>query len=259
VSALRAAVSEVKSSLEADGAEAAGNAVVPDSLDLFGTGALERLEAYKNGWLWVQDAASNLAVRALDPQPGDRILDACSAPGGKSFAAAVLAGGKAEITAQDIHEGKLVLVRDGAKRLGLDMTVIHGDASAFCSDFSEKFDKIICDVPCSGLGIIRKKPDIRFSDEGKAAGLPALQYSILQNVSKYLKPGGLLLYSTCTWRESENGSVVDAFLSKNPSFSTEEFTLPDPIGHVSSGKVTLWPQNFAFDGFFICLMRKNNV
>lgn len=259
INTLRTDIEEVKCELEAEQVKAAPHAIVPDCLDLTETGTIDFLEAYRSGHFWVQDAASMLAVRALDPQPGDRIFDACSAPGGKSFAAAILSKGEAEITAHDIHEGKLEMISEGARRLGLKIEVGQGDASVNRPEYSGKFDKIICDVPCSGLGIIRKKPDIRFIPEEKAAALPALQSEILQNVSGYLKPGGTLLYSTCTWREAENISVVRGFLEKNPSFSLAKFELPAPLGRVDAGYITLFPQNFAFDGFFICLMRKNNV
>jgi len=259
VNTLRTGTDDLRAELEREGVVAARHRFVPDCLDLTNVGAIERLDAYKKGLFWVQDAASKLAVSALDPKPGDRILDACSAPGGKSFAAAALAGGGAEITSQDIHEGKLAFVREGALRLGMNLTVEQGDAREFKPELSGKFDKIICDVPCSGFGIIRKKPDIRFADENKIAKLPELQLAILSNVSKYLAPGGTLLYSTCTWRDAENVSVVNEFLNNNGGFKLKSFELPGPVGSVPDGMVTLWPQNFAFDGFFICLMRKNNV
>lgn len=259
VNTLRAQTDELQEALQREGVTAAPHKFVPDCLDLSSVGAIERLDAYSRGLFWVQDAASKLAVTALAPEPGDSILDACSAPGGKSFAAAVLARGGADITSRDIHSGKLSLVSEGAARLGLDLTVEPGDASVFDPELTGKFDKIICDVPCSGLGIIRKKPDIRFIDEKKLEKLPDLQLKILSNAAKYLKPGGILLYSTCTWRNAENVSVVSEFLENNSDFKLKSFDLPGPVGRVAGGMLTLWPQNFAFDGFFICLMRKNNV
>jgi 16S rRNA (cytosine967-C5)-methyltransferase len=259
VNTLRADADELRMLLEAEGVRATPHAFVPNCLDLTGSGDIERLETYKKGLFWVQDAASALAVMALDPQPGEKIYDACAAPGGKSFAAAVLARGRASITSRDIHEGRVGMIRSGARRLGLDLEAETGDARVFGSEHEGAYDKVICDVPCSGLGIIRKKPDIRFADEKKFTGLPRLQLEILQNCSGYLRPGGRLLYSTCTWRREENARVVEKFLKANPDFSPEPFELPGPIGRISSGMLTLWPRNLHFDGFFICLMRKNNV
>lgn len=250
---------EVADALRAEGVEVSPHEIVPDCLNLQQTGTIDNLDTYKQGLFWVQDAASMLAIMALNPEPGESVLDVCAAPGGKSFAAAVLSGGEAIITSLDISERKLELVREGSERMGLKLRIGKSDAIVYKPEYAEKFDRIICDVPCSGLGIIRKKPDIRYIDQEKANKLPELQLTILSNISRYLKPGGVLLYSTCTWRKSENREVVNRFLSDNKEFELEEFELPSPIGHIKSGMKTLWPQNFAFDGFFICLMRKNNV
>ncbi|NLM60761.1 MAG: 16S rRNA (cytosine(967)-C(5))-methyltransferase RsmB [Clostridiales bacterium] len=250
---------EVADALRDEGVDTAPHEIVPNCLNLQHTGAIDRLGAFRQGWFWVQDASSMLAVMALDPKPGERILDVCAAPGGKSFAAAVLSCGKAEITSLDISERKLKLVREGSERMGLGLRVGKADATVYDPEYDGKFDRIICDVPCSGLGIIRKKPDIRYMDRERADRLPELQLNILKNVSRYLKPGGLLLYSTCTWRDPENAGVVKRFLGENREFELEGFELPQPLGHIDTGMITLWPQNFHFDGFFICLMRKNNV
>jgi 16S rRNA (cytosine967-C5)-methyltransferase len=256
---LRKSGQEVAEALTAEGVEVKQHEVVPDCMNLLQTGNIEKLKAFRQGWFWVQDAASMLAVTALNPKPGDSVLDICSAPGGKSFAAAVLSGGKARITSLDISERKLKLVQDGAERMGMDIRVGKSDATVFVPEYAGSYDRIICDVPCSGLGIIRKKPDIRYAGKERADRLPELQFRILSNASKYLKPGGLLLYSTCTWREQENRGVVKQFLGNNRDFELAGFELPPPLGRIDSGMVTLWPQKFHFDGFFICLMRKNNV
>ena len=182
-----------------------------------------------------------------------------AAPGGKSFAAAVLSGGGAEITSLDISAPKMELVREGSDRMEMKIRTGTADATEFIPEYFERFDMVICDAPCSGLGVIRKKPDIRYVDVERVAELPKLQSRILANVAKYLKPGGLILYSTCTWREAENGEVVSRFLEENPNYSLEGFVLPEPIGEVKAGRYTVWPETLTFDGFFICLMRKNNV
>lgn len=115
---------------------------------------------------------------------------------------------------------------------------------------------VLCDVPCSGLGIIRKKPDIRFKRENELGGLPRVQSAILENASRYVKPGGALVYSTCTILPRENERVTNAFLEKHSDFSREAFSLPAPIGRVEEGQITLWPQRHGTDGFYICRMRK---
>lgn len=252
-------VQDVIDSLEKDQVDVSRNKVLESALDITNSGPIDSLEGYKSGYFWVQDASSMLAVTALSPKPGSSLLDICAAPGGKTFAAYVLAGGKLRGVSSDIHPGKLELIREGANRLGFDPDVTLSDATVFREDLVNSFDYIICDVPCSGLGIVRKKPDIRYNSEESVGELPQLQHLILTNASKYLKAGGTLLYSTCTWRSAENSQVVERFLQENRGFSMVNYELPPPIGRVETGKMTLWPHLFGVDGFFICLLRKNNV
>lgn len=251
--------SAVADTLAEEGVKVEPHSVVSNCFNLYSSGNIEDLGAYRKGWFWVQDALSMLAVMALNPKQGDKILDVCAAPGGKSFAAAVLSGGGAEITSLDISAPKMELVREGSDRMEMKIRTGTADATEFIPEYFERFDMVICDAPCSGLGVIRKKPDIRYVDVERVAELPKLQSRILANVAKYLKPGGLILYSTCTWREAENGEVVSRFLEENPNYSLEGFVLPEPIGEVKAGRYTVWPETLTFDGFFICLMRKNNV
>ena len=123
--------------------------------------------------------------------------------------------------------------------------------------FENAFDVVIADVPCSGLGIIRKKPDIRYKDPEPLAGLPAVQSAILDNVATYVKPGGVLLYATCTLLERENGDVVRGFLDRNKDFTLEKFQLPEQLGRAENGMFTFWPQRHGTDGFFIAKLRRN--
>ena len=210
---------------------------------------------FRSGCFYVQDAAAKIAVLAAAPQRGMRILDVCAAPGGKTFAAAIASGG-AEIIACDLHEKKLQRIRVGAERLGLDdITTMAMDARTHRPEFAERFDLVITDVPCSGLGVIRKKPDIRYKDPGALAALPEVQLAILRNVSAYVKPGGTLLYSTCTVLPEENGGIVKAFLEEKHEFRIEDFALPGG-SRSSGGMLQLWPQRHGTDGFFIAKMRK---
>ena len=125
--------------------------------------------------------------------------------------------------------------------------------------WEEQFDAVLADVPCSGLGVIRKKPEIRYKDPAELVGLPQIQGDILDNVSRYVKPGGVLLYSTCTLLQAENEGVVTAFLAKHPEYHLESFLLPGPLGEVAAGQCTLWPQRLQTDGFFLAKLRKEGA
>ncbi|MCD8145753.1 MAG: 16S rRNA (cytosine(967)-C(5))-methyltransferase RsmB [Clostridiales bacterium] len=232
---------------------------LPDCLELTGTGDLEELPQFRAGDFTVQDAAAKLAVLAADPKPGDRVLDACAAPGGKSFAAAVQMQNRGELFSCDIQPKKVQLIRDGARRLGISiLTAEVRNGKAFYEDCGSGYDLVMADVPCSGLGIIRKKPDIRYKNPDSLGNLPAIQRDILDNVSRYVKPGGTLLYATCTVLHRENRDVVEAFLENHPAFRLEPFHLPGPVGEVQEGMVTLWPHIHGTDGFFMAKLRKEH-
>ena len=223
--------------------------------EITGTGDLERLPAFAEGHCTVQDAAARLAAMAAAPVPGDRVLDVCAAPGGKSFAMAMEMGNRGDILSCDIHPHKLKLIENGAARLGI--TIVRtalADGRERHAAWVEQADVVLADVPCSGLGIIRKKPDIRWKDPAALAALPAIQRAILGNAAAYVRPGGVLVYSTCTVLPEENGGVVTDFLSGHPEFVKEDFDLPG-IGSCS-GDATLWPQRTRTDGFYICRMRR---
>jgi len=218
-------------------------------------GNVEKLDAFKKGYVYVQDPAARLAVKAAGLERGMSVLDACSAPGGKSFAAASEMNGEGHIVACDIHKNKLVRIEKSAERLGVGIIETRTmDAREPDTDLIEAFDAVIADVPCSGLGVIRKKPDIRYKPEEELKGLPVIQSAILRSISKCVKPGGTLLYSTCTVLKLENEDVVRSFLKENPDFALESFELPF-IGK-TDGMVTLWPHIHGTDGFFICRMKR---
>ena len=217
--------------------------------------SVERLEAFRAGRVFVQDIASTLAVEALAPAKGDRLIDVCSCPGGKSFNAALLMGNEGEIFSFDLHESKLSLIEEGCERLGLSIVKVDSrDATEPDETLLGTADKVICDVPCSGLGVLAKKPDLRYKDISSTEDLCALQREILLRSSSYLKVGGELLYSTCTLNPDENEAVVDSFLSENPDFCKVEFT----TGGVSStdGKLTLLPHVHNSDGFFMAKIKR---
>lgn len=257
VNTLKATAEEVTDKLTAAGVSVKAHPWLPDCLELSDTGSIGELKAFMDGEIIIQDAAARLAVIAAAPEPGTAVLDACAAPGGKSFAAAMLMENRGSILSCDIHEKKLGQIAEGARRLGIDIIQTRArDAKSFSNELAEAFHTVIADVPCSGMGIIRKKPDIRYKDPARLEELPQVQLKILSNLSKYVMPGGALLYSTCTVLDRENRGLVTGFLENHPEFKAEEFSLPGHIGRVETGMITLLPHIHGTDGFFICKLRK---
>ncbi|MEG2001287.1 MAG: 16S rRNA (cytosine(967)-C(5))-methyltransferase RsmB [Evtepia sp.] len=243
---------DVVASLEADGVTVRRHPWLADCLAISHTGDIERLHAFCHGLCYVQDPAAKLAVVAAGARPGMRVLDACAAPGGKSFAAGIAMNNEGEIVSCDIHANKKRIIEAGAARLGLRIiSATVADSKKKKEEWVEHFDLVIADVPCSGLGVIRKKPEIRYKKPEDFRNLPEIQSQILETVSSYVKPGGTLLYSTCTLRVEENEAVVSDFLAKHSEFKRHTFTLPGSIGEVAEGAVTLWPHRMDTDGFFI--------
>jgi len=230
--------------------------VIENSILIKGAGSLVENEDFKAGNFYIQDAASQIAAQTLSVTPGSKVLDACAAPGGKSFFMAQCMENTGEITSCDIYEHKLELIKDGAKRLGVKIIRTKlSDASVFVPEFEAAFDYVMADVPCSGIGIIRKKPDIRYKDELELRGLPALQIKILENVSRYVKRGGYILYSTCTILPRENSEIVSEFLKRNSDFEeVQEYT---DIRHIKNQcGITLLPHLGGTDGFYMCKLRR---
>ncbi len=209
-----------------------------------------------NGECFVQDEASQIAGLVLSPSENQLIIDVCCAPGGKSFGAAMLTNDNAKIISCDIHENKLSLVKKEAEKLGIkSINVLTHNSTSAISEYVGKADRVICDVPCSGLGVIAKKSDIKYKDEKSIKDIDKIQYDILSASSKYLKNDGILLYSTCTLRKRENENVVEKFLNANPDFSL----LPFEYGKIKSdsGMLTLFPNIYHTDGFFMAKIIKN--
>lgn len=213
-------------------------------------------DLYKSGYFIPQDTAAMLAAEVLSPKPGETVLDLCAAPGGKSTHLAQLMDNKGTVIAFDIHKHKLALIEENAKRMGISMI------QTVCADSAQQkeqyqADKVLADVPCSGLGIIRRKPDIRWNEEKE---LFSLQYAILQTAGACVKPGGELVYSTCTIEPDENEHVIKKFLKEHHDFKPVDITacLPAPLQKETAkkGYVTLYPNVDGTDGFFIAKMKK---
>ncbi len=216
----------------------------PTSVVVRATGAVTALPGFADGDFFVQDAAAASGVTTANPASGMRVLDACAAPGGKSMLCAGLMRDSGEILACDIHRKKLSLIEENARRLGLRCVRTEAmDAAAPPEEFTGSFDLVMADVPCSGLGVIRKKPEIRYKDPEELSRLSEVQLRILRGTARCVRPGGTLLYSTCTILREENEDVVAAFLTENDGFTMTQ-------------QRTIWPQEYDTDGFYYALMTK---
>ncbi len=258
VNTLRTTGEELRKRLMEEGVNAAISPVVPDCLELSGTGAIEELPSFRAGLFHVQDAASQLCCRLLDAGPEDTVLDVCSAPGGKSFTCAEMMEDRGSIISCDLYSSRLSLVTSGALRLGISIiTTRQGDSAELSADpFA---DRVLCDVPCSGLGVIRRKPELRYKPDTGVDELPPVQYSILCSASRCVRPGGLLLYSTCTLNPAENGMNARRFLDENPDFEPVPLSLPEGIQRgmeEPENQLTLFPHINNTDGFFVSLFRR---
>ena len=261
INTLRYTAGEAKKLFAADGVNAETHSFLSDCLLLNGAGNIAEMNAFKKGAFYVQDAAAKLSVMVSGVREGDTVIDCCAAPGGKSFAAAIAMKNQGKIIALDKYENKLHLIKEGASRLGIEIIeAFMRDSSQFHGEYAETANVVIADVPCSGTGVIRKKPEIRYKPLEEIAGLPKIQKSILQNVSGYVKPGGALLYSTCSLLKMENEDVIAEFLNNNSDFTVEKPDLPKELNRNFSGSgTTLWPQRDDTDGFFICKLRRKNA
>ena len=200
----------------------------------------------------LQDLSPQLCCKALGAQPGETVFDVCAAPGGKTFTIAEMMKNHGTVYAFDLHPNRVKLISEGAARLGL--TCIHAEAqdAKVHRDNLPAADRVLCDVPCSGLGVIRRKPEIKYKPLQEFAGLPSIQYAILENAAGYLRPGGTLVYATCTVLREENEAVLERFLAEHPGFS------PVPLTEFgcSAGWKTFSCADYDCDGFFVGRLKR---
>lgn len=230
--------------LQAEGIPAEPCMETSEAIRLCAPIATSDLSPLAEGLCFVQDISSQLAAQAVDAHIGDTVIDTCACPGGKSFAIALQMQNRGTVYSMDLHANKLSLIQSGAARLGI--TCIHVQAQDGCvanPSFYKTADRVLCDVPCSGLGVMAKKPDLRYKTEAEIARLPKIQAAILQNAAEYLKEGGKLVYSTCTLHQAENEDVVHAFLRQNPDFTLHEMQ-------------TIFPTMRGNDGFFFAVLTR---
>lgn len=252
VNTLRTTREDYLARLREEGIEAEPTALSEQGIRL-GSTAVTALPGFDTGDFMVQDEASQLCVAALDARPGMRVLDICAAPGSKSFGAAMFMGGHGRITCFDLHKSKLSLISSGATRLGIDIIdTAEADGRVLIPELVGTADRVLCDAPCSGYGVMAKKPEIRHKPPEAAAALPDIQYAILDNCCRYVRRGGVLVYSTCTLLRAENEGVTARFLAAHPEFEPLPFVPGRP-----GAQLSLAPDTHGTDGFFIAKFVRN--
>ena len=271
VNNLKISKQELKEKLQNKGIEVE-DGILNDFLIIKKAKEIENIEEFKKGYFTIQDEVAGLTALVLNPDSGENILDACSSPGGKTTYLAEIMEDKGKIEAWDIHEHRTKLVENAAKRLELKIIETNvQDATIYKDEYKEKFDKILLDVPCLGIGVLKRKPDIKWQkNEKDIKEISKIQYKILENCSKYLKKNGKIVYSTCSIFKEENEDVIEEFMKNNSNFNVEKFDfekneqLKDEKNaneffqkYIKNCKYLQVYQNEKTDGFFICKMAKN--
>ena len=243
VNTLKTTTTELKESLSTENI-VADTIDIDDALEIVGGIDITRCDAYREGLFHVQDRASQIVVSKLAPSAGDRVLDICAAPGGKTFTMAQYMKNTGEIVACDLYPQRVDLIKKGANRLDISNIMAIQNDALLLNDKLGTFDVILCDVLCSGLGVIRRKPEIKYKDISEYTDITSLQSTILENASTYLKENGRILYSTCTLRKCENEDVIKRFLDKCPQYELKyEHTFMPPVD--------------GSDGFYCALLQKS--
>ena len=244
--------------LQNEGADAVFSEWSPDGIICKEYPALDSLTALQSGLCQVQDESSMQVAAVVDPQPGEFIIDTCSAPGGKTTHLAALMKNTGRIVALDIYGSKLQRIEENAARLGISIIETQLlDAREAGAEYEDMADRVLVDAPCSGLGVLRRKPDARWRKKAaEIDALPQLQLEILTSAAQAVKSGGVLVYSTCTINSAENQGVVEAFLTSNPQFKLEKTGQFLPMKKTAADMVQFYPHVDNIDGFFIARMRK---
>ena len=218
-------------------------------------GAVRELHGFEEGLFFVQDEASQICVEALGARAGETVMDVCACPGSKSFGSAIRMGNQGTVLSYDLHQKKLPLIESGARRLGITIiTPSVRDGRDFLPEMEKKADRVLCDVPCSGFGVLGKKPELRYKDPKTSEALPHIQLAIVENACRYVKEWGTLVYSTCTILPEENEENLHRFLDKHPEFTPCPFSVGDL--RAEKGYLTLFPDTHPTDGFFIAKLTR---
>ena len=254
VNVLRTTTDKVIAELAKQRIKAAPYPGLVNCIRLEKAGDIEKCAPFRQGLFHVQDISSQLCCLTLRPVVNETVLDVCAAPGGKSFTLAELMGNNGKLYSMDLHDMRVGLIEDGAARLGIKIiTAMQNDASKFNGALPQA-DRVLCDVPCSGFGVIRRKPEIKYKPPEEFAGLPEIQYRILETSARYVKSGGTLVYSTCTLSRAENDDVADRFAASHPEFMP--IVQPVPLSAPGDYKRTYCPDENGGDGFFTASFRK---
>ncbi|HSJ38369.1 MAG TPA: 16S rRNA (cytosine(967)-C(5))-methyltransferase RsmB [Planococcus sp. (in: firmicutes)] len=261
VNLVKATVEEAIEMLESEGLEAVRSKIIPECLVVTG-GQPARTTTFEKGFITIQDESSMLPSYALQVKPGMKVLDMCAAPGGKSTHIAEKLENKGTLLSMDLHPHKVKLIRESADRLGHSVIETEvGDGKKSVERFGkEQFDRILVDAPCSGLGVIKRKPDIKYTKkEEDFSRLQEIQIELLEQAAQLLKPDGILVYSTCTVDNTENRGTAERFLKEHPEMERIQVSLPEALGIKHTGFVQIFPQDFGSDGFFIAAFRKKET
>ena len=254
VNVLRTTTDKVIAELAKQRIKAAPYPGLVNCIRLEKAGDIEKCAPFRQGLFHVQDISSQLCCLTLRPVVNETVLDVCAAPGGKSFTLAELMGNNGKLYSMDLHDMRVGLIEDGAARLGIKIiTAMQNDASKFNGALPQA-DRVLCDVPCSGFGVIRRKPEIKYKPPEEFAGLPEIQYQILETSARYVKSGGTLVYSTCTLSRAENDDVADRFAASHPEFMP--IVQPIPLSAPGDYKRTYCPDENGGDGFFTASFRR---
>lgn len=219
---------------------------------------IEGNELFKLGYFTIQDISSMLVGKIANPEKDSKVLDICSAPGGKTTHVATIMENTGQVIARDVFDHKLKLIKSTVNRLGLtNVSIENRDALKLDDNSIDKFDYVLADVPCSGLGIIKRKPEIKFKEKSELSGLPDIQIKILNNASKYVKENGTLIYSTCTIHDEENIDVVEQFLKENKNFELVPIeNINIDLDNQEKGYIKIYPNIHGMDGFFIAKLKR---
>ncbi|MBW4454929.1 MAG: 16S rRNA (cytosine(967)-C(5))-methyltransferase [Nostoc indistinguendum CM1-VF10] len=263
INPLRTSIEEVEAALQSVGILVRRIPHLPQALRFIGnTGSIQKLPGFKEGWWTVQDGSAQLVSHLLDPQPGEVVIDACAAPGGKTTHMAELMADKGKIWACDRTPSRLRKLQENSQRLNLQSIQIYTGDSRHFNQFQNTADRVLLDAPCSGLGTMHRHADARWRQTPESVReLSVLQKELLTHTSTFVKPDGVLVYATCTLHPGENEEVISAFLAESPDWQIDcpkGFELPDSVHNTPQGWFKVWPHRQDMDGFFMVRLRKTN-